>query len=660
LHHLAEGVESRPWLICTTRRDITGGFVAAPGAVVLRLAPLAGEAAAQLAEAATATAPIAPHQLAALTERSGGNPLFLKELLAAIDATDGLEALPDSVEALITARIDRLSNDDRNLLRRLSVLGQRFPMTLLGAVLDLIPDTTDDVWVRVGGFVRSDGQGALTFDHALVRDAAYEGLPYRLRRALHARAGDAIEQGLGAQADEQAEVLSLHYLHAQRHADAWKYALVAGERALSMYANVEAAEFFERALEAGRHLAERQGPDLGQVFERLGEARERTGAYSKAEAAYQAARARARDDAVIEARLLLKLAGLQGLVARYARGLRWITMGLRRLEGVETEAADRQRARLIAAYAQFCMEEGHAKRAITWCQRAIEAAELASDLGAEAQARKVYDWALADLGQLEASTNSIRALALYEELDDLKGQAITLSNLGVTAYWQGHWNEAVDLWQRSAELDERIGDSVARAMVILNAAEVQLDQGRVAEAQEALDQQFRVLLAAGHRKGMMLAKLDMAIAAYLGARYDEGVHLIEEAIADAHELGAHMLALEAAARLAECRLLSGDAEAAWAQAAATLERAKSSPEAARLSPLLLRVRGIAAHQLGDPSGIDDLHQSLDVAKARDVPFDVALSLHALARCSDPDSPAAKDLLAESQEILDKLGVLSVR
>jgi hypothetical protein len=49
-----------------------------------------------------------------------------------------------------------------------------------------------------------------------------------------------------------------------------------------------------------------------------------------------------------------------------------------------------------------------------------------------------------------------------------------------------------------------------------------------------------------------------------------------------------------------------------------------------------------------------------VAKARDVPFDVALSLHALARCSDPDSPAAKDLLAESQEILDKLGVLSVR
>jgi len=528
-------------------------------------------------------------------------------------------------------------------------------------VLDPLPHESDDVWIRVAGFVRQDGEGLLVFDHALVRDAAYEGLPYRLRRALHARAGDAIELALGSQADEQAEVLSLHYLHAQRHTDAWKYALVAGERAMSMYANVEAAEFFERALEAGRHLTDRQSSELGHVYERLGEARERIGAYSKAEAAYKAARARSRDDGVIEARLLLKLAGLQGLIDRYARGLRWITMGLRRLEGVAAEGADGQRARLIAAYAQFCMEEGHAKRAITWCRRAIEAAELAGELGAEAQARKVLDWALADLGQLETSTNSLRALALYEELDDLKGQAITLSNLGVTAYWQGRWDEAVDLWRRSAELDERIGDSVARAMVILNAAEVQLDQGRVAEAQEALDEQFRVLLAAGHRKGVMLAKLDLATAAYLGGRYDEGVRLIQEAIADAHELGAHMLALEAAARLAECLLLSGDAAGAWAQAEATLDKARSSPEAGRLSALLLRVRGVAASQLGNRSeAVADLEQSLEAAKARDVPFDVALSLHALARLGGIDEPTREDLLTESQEILDKLGVLSVR
>jgi predicted ATPase/class 3 adenylate cyclase len=662
LHHLSEGIQSKPWLICATRRDVAGGFVALPGAMALRLAPLAGEEAARLAVAATASAPIAPHHLAALTERSGGNPLFLKELLAAIDATDGLEALPDSVEALITARIDHLSPDDRNLLRRLSVLGQRFPVRLLGAVLDPVPEEGDDVWARVGGFIRPDSEGVLTFDHALVRDAAYEGLPYRLRRALHARAGDAIEEALGTQADEQAEVLSLHYLHAQRHAEAWKYALVAAERATSMYANVEAAEFYERAIEASRHMAGRQGSVLGNVYERLGEARERTGAYAKAEAAYRAARARAGDDEVIEARLLLRLAGLQGLIDRYARGLRWITMGLRRLEGVEAEGADRQRARLIAAYGQFCMEEGHAKRAITWCRRAIEAAELASDLEAEAQARKVYDWALADLGQLETTTNSLRALALYEELGHLEGQAIILSNLGVIAYREGRWNEAIDLWQRSAELEERIGDSVGRALVILNVVEVQLDQGRVTDAETALDEAFRVLVAAGHRKGVMLAKLDLAIAAYLGGRYEDGVRLLEEATAEAHELGAHMHALEGGARLAECLLVSGDAAGARAEAEATLDKARSSPEAGRLRPLLLRVRGVAAQQLGDPSAaLDDLQQSLRSAQERDTPFDVALSLHALARLASTDDPGPQeDLLAQSQEILDQLGVLSVR
>lgn len=661
LRHLSEGVEARPWLLCTTRRDITGGYVADGAATTLRLAPLAGEAAAQLAVAVTASSPIPPHQLAALTERSGGNPLFLKELLADLDTTDGLGELPDSVEALITARIDRLAPEDRNLLRRLSVLGRRFPVSLLGAVLDPAPAEMDEVWTRVGGFVRADGEGVLTFDHALVRDAAYEGLPYRLRRTLHARAGDAIEQSLGAQADEQAEVLSLHYLHSQRHGDAWKYALIAAERAMSIYASVEAAEFYERALEASRHLPDRAASDLGHVYEKLGVARERSGIYAKAETAYRAARRLAKQDAVIEARLLLKLAGLQGLVDRYARGLRWITMGLRRLEGVDAEGADRQRARLLAAYGQFCMEEGHAKRAITWCRRAIDAAELAGDLEAEAQARKVYDWALADLGRLETSTNSIRALALYEELGDLEGQAIILSNLGVTAYWQGQWNDAIDLWQRSAELEERIGDAVGRALTILNVAEVQLDQGRLDEAQAALDQEFRVLLAAGHRKGVMLAKLDLATAAYLAGRYDDGVRLIGEATAEALDFGANMLALEAAARLAECLLLSGDPAGAREQAGLTLEKARSSPGAARLSPLLLRVRGVAAGQLGDRSGaLEDLHQSLRSAKERDAPFDVALSLHALAQLGADEVGPREDLLGESREILDKLGVLALR
>src|SRR5204863_127421 len=83
------------------------------------------------------------------------------------------------------------------------------------------------------------GGGMLQFRHALVRDVAYEGLPYRRRRELHARIGEALEQ-LAEDPADQAELLSLHFFHAQRFDEAWRYSRLAGERAMSMYANAAA------------------------------------------------------------------------------------------------------------------------------------------------------------------------------------------------------------------------------------------------------------------------------------------------------------------------------------------------------------------------------------------------------------------------------------
>ena len=88
----------------------------------------------------------------------------------------------------------------------------------------------------------------------LLHDSAYDGLSYRLRRELHARAGDTI-RSTAKRGEEQPELLSFHYLHAQRYPEAWSYSLSAAERARAVYANIEAAEFYERALLAGRRLA---------------------------------------------------------------------------------------------------------------------------------------------------------------------------------------------------------------------------------------------------------------------------------------------------------------------------------------------------------------------------------------------------------------------
>ena len=93
-----------------TRRDEQTGFVAPEGerSATLRPEPLTEVARKALLEAASEDAPLRPHELDVVAERSGGNPLFLRELLRAARAAGGVGDLPSSVDGIVTAQIDRL------------------------------------------------------------------------------------------------------------------------------------------------------------------------------------------------------------------------------------------------------------------------------------------------------------------------------------------------------------------------------------------------------------------------------------------------------------------------------------------------------------------------------------------------------------------------
>jgi hypothetical protein len=149
--HLGSRVHPKPWLVCATRRPAGGGFVAAQGnppvpAMSLRLDPLPEADAHELAPAAAAAAEeLPPEELAAITERAGGNPLFVQELVAATRVSgQGLETLPESVEGVVTSRIDNLAPADRALLRWAAVLGASFSGELVPRVLQDDPDAALD------------------------------------------------------------------------------------------------------------------------------------------------------------------------------------------------------------------------------------------------------------------------------------------------------------------------------------------------------------------------------------------------------------------------------------------------------------------------------------------------------------------------------------
>ena len=403
--YLADAVGMTSWLICVARRGTDSGFVGPEGASRIELGPLDRAASLDLARRVTDGSTLSPRQLETLVDRSAGNPLFLRELLAAAQRHGDVDGLPDTIDDVVAARIDSLSSDDRYLLRQLSVLGRSFPVELARDALDEFPHLSDPVWRRLDEFVGGDGPDRLGFRNGLLRDSAYDGLPFRQRRRIHLAAGDAL-RGASSGHEAPPELLSFHYLHAQEFAAAWEFSLLAAERAKEVYANFEAAEFFERALLAGRRLDGVTAAQLASIHEELGDAEVATGRYAAGAASYRSARRLVQGDPPAEARVMLKLARVQGWLDRYSTALRWITKGLRLLEGVDGDRPSSERAELLGWYGRFCEETGNHGRAIDWCSKAAKEAEACGDRLVLADALRIIDWASMALGQLDDQSNS--------------------------------------------------------------------------------------------------------------------------------------------------------------------------------------------------------------------------------------------------------------
>jgi class 3 adenylate cyclase/tetratricopeptide (TPR) repeat protein len=660
---LAAEVGERPWLIVITRREFSSGFVLpeGPDSLSMEVRPLARENAFELALAMTEASPLSPHVVAGLAERSGGNPLFLRELLAATRA-GGIESLPESVEDLVTARIDLLAPADRRLLRQASVLGLSFSKELFAAVIPGgLPRRKDPIWLRLGDFLERDADG-IRFRQTLSRDVAYEGLSYRVRRDLHSRIGDGILKG-AQNPEENSALLAMHYFHAARYEEAWRFARIAGDRARTAYANVEAAQLYRQALEAARAASDVPAGQITEVEEALGDVCDRLGEYRGAEMAYRSARRLLADAPVSTARLLLKEAGIPERVGRYSQALRLISRGNKVLEGVEGEDAARERARLSAAYSSIRQAQGRPKDAIRWCRRAITEAEAAGDRDALAHAYAILSWAYASTGDPESGRYSLMALQIYEELGNLGRQALVLNYLGAFAYFDGKWEEARDYYERGRAARERTGDAVGAAYGTINIGEILSDQGHLGEAETLFRAALRVWRAAGYRAGVADALSQMGRAAARSGRFEEALALLSEARSMHEDVGSRAWVLEDDSRIAECHLLNGDFRNALSLAYSALAGASGAEGVGVQIPMLHRIRGLALMGLGEhASARGAFEESLRLGRSRGAEFEVALTLQALAdvlRLQGTPEADAGPLEMESRSVLGRLGVVTV-
>ena len=541
IDHLAQWVRERPLLIiCLARPELLdvrpgwgGGRIRS---TAIELEPLGREESEALAEALLAEHHVSDKARERLLDQTEGNPLFVEETVRMLveEGAEGGDRIPDSLQALIAARIDRLPAGEKLVLQRGSVIGRTF---WAGAIdylspeydADELEDMLDDLLLR--DFVTSEerstirGESAYRFKHVLIREVAYGGLSKSGRAEYHTR----FAEWLREKADK--EVLEIRAYHLDQACilyeelddrppeelarTAAKALQAAGKRALARESNFSARRLLLRAFELEptlerRYLAGHAASQLGDLPVVRDE---------MSVVADEAAAAGARD---LQARALTHLAetaaSLDGEMARAAeladqalavvenedhegrfvaldrraRVARWLGR-LGEAEAFEEQALEEARAagrkdQEARAALQLAgihigrMEEAKAEPLI---DRALELAEHSGSIVARASAASSKALLLSAKGDVEGAAGwYTKALELYREAASVSDIAWTSRHLGIVAWKMGERERAEKLLRESIRLLAPMRERGTLCESQRYLAQLLLEQGRIDEAEK--------------------------------------------------------------------------------------------------------------------------------------------------------------------------------
>jgi tetratricopeptide (TPR) repeat protein len=299
-------------------------------------------------------------------------------------------------------------------------------------------------------------------------------------------------------------------------------------------------------------------------------------------------------------------------------------------------------------------------KSIRWARLAEREAKRSGALDALAQAYKTLDVAFKENGQLDKAIYSPLALKIYEELGDLRNQAIVLNNIGAQAQDRSDWDEARALYERSLMLFERMGDRTTAGLAKFNIAQILSDQGRFDEAEPLFREVLRVWRAAGAEADVAEARRELGKIMARTARLDTASMLLDAAREEQLATGQQGEVLSTDVRRVELRLFAGDADAALALVDDACELAKSTDGGSVLLPSLERLRGWALLQLDrTQEAAAVLDRVIADATRRGDKHEEALALDALIATRSDGGESTRELERRQAALKKKLGIVTI-
>jgi len=386
-----------------------------------------------------------------ILDRGEGNPFFLEELArAALEHGEGGAdtLVPDTVEGVLMARMDRLAETPRRVLQAASVIGREVPLRLLEATWPEpvgLGEQLAELQKLEFLYEQPGRERSFVFKHALTQEVAYETLFEGRRRALHAAAGRALESLYAERLEEVYDRLAHHYAKTDEAPKAVDYLARFAGRAAGMHAHGDAARALEEALEHVRRL-------------RAGE----------------------QDRRLVE--LAVLLAASYYFLGRFRDTVALLGRHRARMEQLDDE-------RLAG---RFCFELAHAhshlgdyRQAVECAERAIAYARRAGDSETRGKAHYVLCkesmWASRFADGLE---HGRRAVEYLEPTGERWWLGQSLCWQGINRYFMGQLDEALACAAGGFAIGEQLGDRRLQSYAAWNRAWFSATRG---DGQEAID-----------------------------------------------------------------------------------------------------------------------------------------------------------------------------
>ncbi len=538
-------------------------------------------------------------------ERGEGNPFFLEELArAALERGEGADDrfVPDTIQGVLMARIDRLPDMPRRVLQTASVLGRGFPLRLLEAIWPepaTLAEQLQELQSLEFVYEQAGPEHGFMFKHALTQDVAYEMLLEGRRRALHAATGRALESLYAGRLEEVCDRLAHHYSRTDVAPKAIEYLTLFAERAARMHAHSDAARALEEAFEHVVRLpAGEQDRRTVELALRLGGSYYFLGRFADTVELLERNRSRMvqLDDQRLAGRFFFELAHAHSHLGDYRQAVACCKSAISHAE----RAADSETCG--KAHYVLCKESMWASRFAEGLEHGRRAARYLESTGERWWLGQSLCWQGINryfMGQLdEALECAAGGFAIGEQLGDHRLQSYAAWNRAWFSATRGDGQEAIDWGHRSIELSP---DPLNNAFSLGWTGYAYLEHGDAERAIALLGQSIELL--AGMRYSRLVGWFKGWIAeAYLlagdPARANEEAMLGLQTSLDTGFTWAVGLAQRALGYIARVGGDSGEAQRWLSEALATFEKTESRFDVARTH---LALAGLFAEQRDAPS-----------------------------------------------------------